>query len=204
MINLALCDKTERVNRGIVGGSLQCPRLGDTISQSLMILLALSLLLVFPQDSYAMIELLPAFFAIAIGGVILIGALIASIVKTLIIRYLAAGEKLPSFKRIAAVAVSDMITMGLAATVALTLVQNSLVPANPHKALAFVTFFLSATVIHMVIAFWPNSFLLESPARAVSQNETALSGMAMAAILALSTPLVVILLCLIIGYTVGG
>jgi hypothetical protein len=169
-----------------------------------MILFALALLLVFPQRSYAMIELLPAFFAIAIGGVILIGALIASIVKTIIIKYLAAGQNLPSFKRIAAVAASDMITMGLAAAIAFTLVENSLVPANPHKALAFVTFFLSAAVIHVVFALWPNSFLLESRAGAVSQNETALSGMAMAAILALSTPLVVVSLCLIIGYSVGG
>jgi hypothetical protein len=177
---------------------------GDTMSQTLMILFVLGLLLVFPQPSHAMIELMPAFFAIAIGGVILVGALIASIAKTLIIRRFAAGENLPSFKKISAVAVSDMITMSLASALAFTFVQASLVPANPHKTLVFVTFFLCATVIHVVIAVLPNSFLIESRAAGVASNEMALSEMALTAIFALSTPLVVFLLCLIIGYSVGG
>jgi hypothetical protein len=174
------------------------------MAQTSMILLALALLLLFPQHSYALIELMPAFFASSIGGVILIGALAASILKALIIRHLAGHENLPSFKRIAAVAASDMITMTLAAAIAFTIVQSSLAPANPHKALAIATFFSCAAAIHVVIAVLPNSFLIESRAGAVPKNEMALSKIAMATILAFSTPVVVVFLCLIIGYTVGG
>ncbi len=117
---------------------------------------------------------------------------------------MAAGENLPSFKRIAAVAFADMIIMSLALTIAFTMVQGSFVPDNPHKALTLVTFFVFATLIHVIIAVWPNSFLLEPQAAEASDDEIAQSGMAMAAILALSTPLVVGLLCLIVGYSVAG
>jgi hypothetical protein len=176
----------------------------DTMLQAFMTLSALAILLVFPEHSYAMIELLPAFFVIAIGGVILAGALIASIVKTVIIRYLAAGENLPSFKRIAAVAISDMITMSLSLTIAFASVQAYLVPANPHKTLVLVTFFIYATVLHVFIAILPNSFLIEPRAGRASSSERAFSRIAVAAILAFLTPLVVSSLCLIIGYSLVG
>jgi hypothetical protein len=169
-----------------------------------MILFALALVLVFPQRSYAMIELLPAFFVIAMGGIILSGASIASIVKTLIIRYLAVGENIPSFKRIAAVAVSDIITMSLSLTIAFTSVQAYFVPSNPHMTLVLVTFFVYATVIHVFIAILPNSFLIEPRAGRASSSERAFSRIAVAAILAFLTPLVVSSLCLIIGYSLVG
>lgn len=171
--------------------------------QIFMIFFALVLLLVFPQLSYAMIELMPAFFAVAIGGILIIGVFIASVLKSVIIRLMAPRENLPSFKRIAAVAFADIIIMSLASTVAFVMVQGSFVPANPHKALALVIFFLFATVIHVVIAIWPNSFLIESRAEVSSKDDMVMSGLGMAAILALLTPLVVFLLCLIVGYSIG-
>ena len=169
----------------------------------LLTFLAVVLVLSLPDRSYAMIELLSVFFVVASAVLSVAGALLAAVLKTVILRYGVTGEARPSMLKVAAVAVWEALTLNISMLIALCSLEPVYVQAPGNKLLFFAAFLTNATVLQTFLALFPNYWLMQSTDHySVGSNSTA-HRVGMATLLSLVSPLVATAIVLGLGLSVS-
>jgi len=137
-----------------------------------------------------MIELLPAFFAVAFVGLSIAGAALAAVFKTVILRWAMSGGCRPRLRRVAAVAVWETLTMSLTMFVAFSRLDTAAVRMTDQKVIFIAAALALATVLQVFLALFPNHWLMQSGDRGVPVGNNSLQGIGMAVFLSLVAPVV--------------
>lgn len=170
----------------------------------LPIFLVAMLWLSLPDRSYAMIEFLPAFLAIALAGVVIVGALPAAILKIVILKYGVTGGSAPRLLRVVAVAGWETLTMSLSMLVVFSRLEPVAFPAEGQKWCFVAAALALATVLQAFLALFPNHWLIQSGVHGIPAGNDTVHGIGMAVFFSLVTPVITSAIVLGVMHSVSG